>query len=92
MGFRKLTRVDGVEALADTIPNAATGAKATALHRAFVRTLIMAQEPEGYASLCRVIANAESPDYKAVKCPVLIMAGADDKTAPLSSSEMIMQR
>ena len=81
----------GVESLADMIPNAATGSKATQLHRAFIRALIMAQEPEGYASLCKVIADAEAPDYSAVKCPVLIFAGADDKTAPLSSSQAILQ-
>ena len=81
-----------MEALADTIPGAATGSKATALHHAFVRALIMAQKPEGYASLCKVIAGAKAPHYAAVRCPVLIIAGADDKTAPLSSSEMILQR
>lgn len=81
-----------MEALADTIPGSATGSRATALHRAFVRALIMAQEPEGYASLCSVIADSEAPDYRTIRCPVLIIAGADDKTAPLSSSEMILQR
>lgn len=83
---------DGMEGLADTIPNAATGSSATQVHRSFVRTLVMAQDPQGYASLCRVIADAEAPDYSSVTCPILIIAGADDKTAPLKSSEEILKR
>ncbi|PKS08447.1 hypothetical protein jhhlp_005065, partial [Lomentospora prolificans] len=31
------------------------------------------------------------PDYSAIKCPLLIVAGGDDKTCPLPSSEMILQ-
>lgn len=81
-----------MEALADTVPASATGSKATAVHRSFVRALIMAQEPQGYASLCKVIADADAPDYSAVACPLLILAGAEDKTSPLSSSEMILDR
>jgi pimeloyl-ACP methyl ester carboxylesterase len=87
-----INRLDGVEALADAIPNAAPGSKATATQRAFIRALILSQEPEGYASLCSVIASAQPPDYSAIKCPVLIVAGADDKTCPLSSSETILNR
>ena len=83
---------DGMEALADTIPNAATGSSATQVHRSFVRTLVMAQDPQGYASLCKVIADATAPEYSSVMCPVLIIAGAEDKTAPLQSSELILKR
>lgn len=83
---------DGIEALADTIPNAATGSSATQVHRSLVRTLVMSQDPQGYASLCKVIADAEAPEYTSVTCPVLIIAGGEDKTAPLQSSELILKR
>lgn len=52
----------------------------------------MAQEPQGYASLCSVIANAQEPNYSAVTCPMLILAGEDDRTAPISASESILKR
>lgn len=82
----------GMEPLADSIPISATGSKATSTQRAFIRALILSQEPQGYASLCSVISKAEAPDYSAIKCPLLIVAGGDDKTCPLPSSEMILQR
>jgi pimeloyl-ACP methyl ester carboxylesterase len=81
-----------MEALADAVPAAAPGAKATGLQRAFIRALLMSQDPQGYASLCKVIADAEAPDYASIKCPVLILAGAEDKTAPLAGCETILKR
>jgi pimeloyl-ACP methyl ester carboxylesterase len=50
-------REGGMEAMADTIPGAATGSRATALHRAFVREMLMAQEVEGYVANCRAIGE-----------------------------------
>jgi hypothetical protein len=46
-----------MEAMANTIPNAATGSKATPLHRAFIREMLMAQEVEGYVANCRTIGE-----------------------------------
>jgi pimeloyl-ACP methyl ester carboxylesterase len=53
-------REGGMEAMADTIPGAATGSRATALHRAFVREMLMAQEVEGYVANCRAIGESLS--------------------------------
>jgi pimeloyl-ACP methyl ester carboxylesterase len=50
-------REGGMEAMADTIPAAATGSRATPLHRAFVREMLMAQEVEGYVANCRAIGE-----------------------------------
>jgi pimeloyl-ACP methyl ester carboxylesterase len=50
-------REGGMEAMADTIPGAATGSRATPLHRAFVREMLMAQEVEGYVANCRAIGE-----------------------------------
>jgi pimeloyl-ACP methyl ester carboxylesterase len=41
-------------------------------------------------SLCDVIAKAEQPKYEKIKIPLLILAGEEDKTAPLKSSEDIL--
>lgn len=46
-----------MEAMANTIPNAATGSKATPLHRAFIREMLMAQDVEGYVANCRAIGK-----------------------------------
>lgn len=42
-------------------------------------------------SLCRVISTAKQPKYDAITAPLLILAGEDDKTAPLESSETILK-
>jgi hypothetical protein len=47
----------GMEAMANTIPNVATGSKATPLHRAFIREMLMAQDVEGYVANCQAIGE-----------------------------------
>ncbi|PCH07491.1 Alpha/beta hydrolase fold-1 [Penicillium occitanis (nom. inval.)] len=81
---------DGMEPMANTIPNAATGSKSTALQKAFIRELILSQSPGGYISLCKVISEATAPDYAAIKAPLLIIAGAEDKAAPLEGCKHII--
>jgi pimeloyl-ACP methyl ester carboxylesterase len=91
---RKLTTLsltDGLEPLANTIPPAATGKSATPLVHAFVRALILSTSAEGYLSLCRVIASAERPKYDRIKVPLLILAGEEDKTAPLEACKEIFE-
>jgi pimeloyl-ACP methyl ester carboxylesterase len=75
--------------MADEIPKAATGTKAEPVHWAFIRALLLAQKAEGYASLCKVIANAHPPKYADIDSPVLLLAGSDDKTSPLKNVEEI---
>ncbi|TVY44119.1 putative aminoacrylate hydrolase [Lachnellula occidentalis] len=83
---------DGIEGLAQSIPTAATGALSTPLHHAFIRNLIIRTLPEGYMSLCSVISTAKVPDYGAITVPLLLIAGSDDRTAPMEGCEAIMQR
>lgn len=88
----ELVEEQGMEPLANTIPSAATGSKASALTKAFVRELLLAQDPAGYRSNCRVIARAKVPEYGKVKCPVLIVAGEEDKSAPLEGSKKMFEQ
>ncbi|KAL1639036.1 hypothetical protein SLS58_008365 [Diplodia intermedia] len=74
---------DGMEPMADTIPAAATARHASPVARALVRELLLAQDRWGYVSNCRVIANAVPPAYADVRVPVLLLAGDEDKSAPL---------
>lgn len=53
-----------MEAMADTIPNAAVGSKASELCKAMIRELLMGQSVEGYCGNCGVIRNAEVPSYE----------------------------
>jgi pimeloyl-ACP methyl ester carboxylesterase len=52
--------------------------------------LILGTSSEGYVSLCSVIANASKPKYDSAKAPLLILVGAEDKTAPLAGSEGVL--
>ncbi|KAL9617697.1 MAG: hypothetical protein Q9160_007530 [Pyrenula sp. 1 TL-2023] len=81
---------NGMEAMANTIPNAATGTGAQAVHRSFIRELLLGQTVEGYISNCRVIENAKAPEYWKVQCPVLVIAGDEDKSAPLEGCKTIL--
>lgn len=73
--------------MANTIPTAATGANAGPLVTAFIRELLLGQDKAGYLSNCRVIANATRPRYENVQCPALLLAGEEDKSAPLETSK-----
>ncbi|KAH8819118.1 alpha/beta hydrolase fold family protein [Xylogone sp. PMI_703] len=78
----------GMEAMADSVPQAATGSKSTSTHHAFIRALLLSQDPKGYISICKVIANAQPPQYEKVMCPLLAIAGLDDKSAPLEGVQL----
>ncbi|KAK2751127.1 hypothetical protein FQN57_000202 [Myotisia sp. PD_48] len=86
----KAVETNGMEAMADMIPWAATGAKSTPTHHAWIRTLLLSQQPEGYMSLCSVIAGASPPPYANITSPVLIIAGAEDKSTPLQGCQTIL--
>jgi pimeloyl-ACP methyl ester carboxylesterase len=53
--------------------------------------LILGTSVEGYISLCGGIADAKPPNYASIEVPLLIVAGGDDKTAPLSGCEAILK-
>jgi pimeloyl-ACP methyl ester carboxylesterase len=77
-------QLEGMQAMADTIPAAAVGKKASPLAKAFIRELLLGQSPAGYCSNCRVIMNAKPPNYSKISIPILILAGDEDKSAPLA--------
>jgi len=81
---------EGIEAMANSIPNAATGPNATATQKGFIREMLLAQDPEGYCANCKAIQTATPPEYAKVKCPILIIAGEVDKSAPLAGCQKIL--
>jgi pimeloyl-ACP methyl ester carboxylesterase len=91
-GRIKTVREKGMEALADTIPTAATSANASSLSRAMIRELLLAQTADGYINNCNVIATAEVPIYEEIGCPVLLIAGDEDKSASLEGCKKMFER
>lgn len=77
----------GMQPMADTIPSTAVAKKASLLTRALIRELLLGQDPAGYISNCRVIVNAKPPNYGKINVPVLILAGEEDKSAPLEGCQ-----
>lgn len=49
----------------------------------------MAQDPKGYCVNCRAIETAKPPDYASVQCPVYIIGGSVDKSAPATGCQFI---
>lgn len=80
----------GMDAMANTMPNAATGPNTSPLVKAFIREMLSAQSVEGYVLNCKAIEEAVPPTYANVKCPVLIIAGSNDKSAPVKECEHIL--
>jgi pimeloyl-ACP methyl ester carboxylesterase len=58
---------------------------------AFVRELVMRQDPEGYARNCEALATATDPGPIARKLPLLLITGADDKVGPPEASHELAQ-
>jgi 3-oxoadipate enol-lactonase len=56
---------------------------------AFVRELVMRQDPEGYARNCEALAGASDPGPVAQDLPLLLVTGGDDKTGPPAVSEAL---
>ncbi|KAI9811777.1 MAG: hypothetical protein M1827_005322 [Pycnora praestabilis] len=77
--------------MANTIPTAAKVSHSTPLHHAFICELLLAQDATGCVFLCRAIASAEAPDYGKIKVPALILAGEEDKSAPIEGCERIYE-
>ncbi len=88
---RAVEASNSVLALADGVSSAALSPGAEPLHRAFVRALVSATTPAGYVAMCNVIVNATPATYANVRQPVLIIAGADDKSAPYEGCVQVIE-
>jgi 3-oxoadipate enol-lactonase len=78
-------RAEGMAPVADAIVTAGT-ADDTKVNQpaaaAFVRESLMAQPAEGYARNCEALAEATAADLSRIACPVLLLTGDQDRTAP----------
>lgn len=58
---------------------------------AFVRELIMRQDPEGYARNCEALANATEPGALPADLPLLLITGDEDKVGPPTTSQRLAE-
>lgn len=56
-----------------------------------IRELIMGQDPKSYASHCEVIMRMKEPSggFESIHTPALVLAGEEDKSAPLEGCQYI---
>lgn len=77
-------RSEGMVGIADVIVQAGTSASTKSSRpeaAAFVRELLMRQNPEDYALSCEALAAAEPADLTGVPCPALLITGSEDLVA-----------
>jgi pimeloyl-ACP methyl ester carboxylesterase len=82
-------RAHGMEALADQILQdslSTTTREQAPVTVAFVRELILRQDPEGYARSCEASAAATDAEFGKIACPTLIVAGAEDPARPAAEA------
>lgn len=88
-------RAEGMVGIADAIVQGGTSAD-TKAHRpevaAFVREILMRQDPEGYARTCEALAAAEPADVSRITCPTLLITGDEDGTAPPTAVRALHRR
>ncbi len=81
-------RAEGMAGVADAILQAATSSDTRSnqpVAAAFVRELLMRQDPEGYARNCEALADAQPADVAQIRCRTLLVTGDEDQIAPPSS-------
>jgi pimeloyl-ACP methyl ester carboxylesterase len=85
-------RAGGMRAIADAISAAGTSSDTKVNHPtavAFVRESLMAQNSEGYARNCEALAEARAADLPRIVCPVLLITGDEDRSAPVAVARVL---
>ena len=81
--------------IADAIVQGGTSAE-TKAHRpevaAFVREMLMRQDPEGYALTCEALAAVEAAEVEQIAVPTLLLTGDEDGTAPPRAVKALADR
>ncbi len=91
----KAARTNGMTGIADTLVQVALSANSR-VHQpavaAYVREILMAQNPEGYARTCEALAAAKSTDLSKIKCPTLLITGDEDGVAPPAAVQKLSRK
>lgn len=87
-------RSQGMAGLATAVASGAISKRSLAQNRLafhFVRTLVGASNPDGYAAACLAITRAVDPDYSRIEVPGLIVGGAEDAMATPDTLKSVAQ-
>ncbi|KAL7269670.1 hypothetical protein RUND412_007651 [Rhizina undulata] len=90
-------REDGMAAVADAVVNAATSAQSkekNPMGVEYVRTLLLGNDPEGYAKGCTALASFDAGELDLAKVSnnakkILLIAGSEDKVAAVPAVEAL---
>ncbi len=79
----------GIEGIRDSTVANNVAASSSDLVRTIVRQMISSQDAEGYAATCEAACGRShvDPNYASIKCPVVLIAGDQDKISPLERSQ-----
>lgn len=88
-------RSEGMAGIADAIVQGGTSAATKASKpeaAAFVRELLMRQDPEGYALSCEALADAQPAQVEQLHIPALLITGTEDTVSPPVSVRALANR
>lgn len=88
-------RSHGMAGIADAVSAGSVSAesrKSNPVAAAFVRESLMGQHPAGYAAHCDALSEAQAADHGAIRCPTLLVVGAEDPVAPLDMATQLKQK
>jgi len=88
-------RAEGMAEVAEAILKAATSGDTKTnnpVGMAFIRELLMRQDPEGYARNCEALAAAQGADLERIRCRTLLVTGDEDAIAPPSAVRGMAER
>ncbi|KAG4436126.1 hypothetical protein IFR05_008405 [Cadophora sp. M221] len=80
---------EGIFGIRDSTVDNNVAPTSSDLIRTIVRQMISSQTAEGYAATCDAACSKThvDPNYAAIKCPAVLIAGDQDTISPLSRSE-----
>ena len=87
-----VVRSGGLEAIVDSVIEGGLSKetrRSNPLVEAFVRELLLRQSAEGYARCCEAVSISTAANISKIKCPVLLIAGAEDTVSPPAISKAV---
>jgi 3-oxoadipate enol-lactonase len=90
----RIARQDGMVGIADAAADGLSSSSKTAnpLAAPFVRESHMRQDTEGFAQSCEALAEAHAADLRFLRCPTLIVTGAEDAVSPPSVANALADK
>jgi 3-oxoadipate enol-lactonase len=89
-----VVRSKGMIAVADAIVGAGTSEQTRQerpIVAAFIREMLMGQDPHGYASHCEALAAATAVEIAKIDVPTLLITGSDDKVSSPDNAKAMLE-